>query len=190
MAEQKDKKPFKESKVGKFIHEQIKPIAGDVLEFVGDVTGKEAISRVGQFLNDKVNEGGEKSAELKALQNSFKEKLMEFEIELTQIDLEFFKTQIESIQNSQNHEVEITRITGKRDWIRPTIVILTFALFITSLWLMAYVHVPIENQRVFDLLLGGGVIATMQQVTQYYLGSSSGSKSKDESIRKYMDKNS
>lgn len=186
----KEKKPFSETKVGKFIHEQIKPIAGDVLEFVGDVTGKEAISRVGQFLNDKVNEGGEKASQLEALQYSFKEKLMEFELELTQIDLEAFRAEVADKANARNHEIEITRITGKRDWIRPTIVILSFVLFITALWLMAYVHVPVENQRVFDMLLGGGVIATMQTAIQYYMGSSMGSKSKDDTLRKYMEKNS
>ena len=38
-----EKKPFKETKFWKFVTEKIKPVAGDVLEVVGDITGFDAI---------------------------------------------------------------------------------------------------------------------------------------------------
>jgi len=44
---------LKNSKFGAFLREKVKPVAGDVLELVGDVTGVEAIERVGEMLNEK-----------------------------------------------------------------------------------------------------------------------------------------
>ena len=46
-------KKFGQSKFAEFVREKVKPVIGDVLEVVGDITGKESIERVGQLLNDR-----------------------------------------------------------------------------------------------------------------------------------------
>jgi len=174
------KKPFKETKVGKFINEQVKPIAGDVLDFVGDVTGIEAISKVGDFLDKKADE----DAQFKALQLEFEQKRHEWELEFAKLELEALRIEIEDKQNARSREVEFVKATGKRDWIQGGLVIFNMAILAAMLTFLSFKTVPADNVRIFDMILGGVVISGAQAIFQYYFGSSKGSREKDVLLNK------
>ncbi len=55
------KKPFSETKVGQFV-DKIKPLVGNGLDFVGELTGNKAIEKIGEFLQDKKEQSPEMMA--------------------------------------------------------------------------------------------------------------------------------
>jgi hypothetical protein len=66
MSEEKKKK----GKFWEFVREKVKPVIGDVVSIVGDVTGIEAIEKVGDLLNKKRDE----DAQIAALAEEFEMK--------------------------------------------------------------------------------------------------------------------
>jgi hypothetical protein len=174
------KKKFKDTAVGKFISDKVKPIAGDVLEFVGNVTGIEAIDKVGEFLNAKAEE----DAQFKALQIELEEKRMEWELEFRRMEIEELQITLADTQNARSREVEFMQANGgKRDWVQGGLVIFNMAILATMLVFLAMRTVPEANVRIFDMLLGGVVVSGSQAIFQYYFGSSRGSRQKDDIIK-------
>ncbi len=51
-----DKKPFKDTAFARFFRDKVKPALGDVADIAGDITGIEALNRVGDLLNAKRDE--------------------------------------------------------------------------------------------------------------------------------------
>ena len=50
---------IRDSKFGTFVRDRVKPVAGDILEIVGDVTGIQAIETVGALINGKRDQSTE-----------------------------------------------------------------------------------------------------------------------------------
>jgi len=176
-----DKKPFKDTKFWKFVTEKVKPIAGDVLEIVGDVTGVGAVEKVGELLNNR-KEG---DAQMQALSIEFELKKLEFEIEFQKLEMEQFKAEVADRDSARSREVEYMKANGgKRDWVQGGLVIFNMSILAAMLTFLAFRTVPNENVRIFDMLLGGVVVSGAQSIFQYYFGSSKGSKEKDNTISK------
>ncbi|MFM9983846.1 MAG: hypothetical protein ACKVOK_01350 [Flavobacteriales bacterium] len=174
------KKPFKETKLFNFIQEKVKPIAGDALEIIGDITGRDSIEKVGKLLNGK----RESDVQAQAVWIEFEEKKMEFELEFQQMELESFRAELDDKNSARSREIEFMKASGgKRDWIQGGIVIATFAILIACLTLLAFREIPKANERIFDMAFGGIVVMGAKEIYGYFFGSSRSSKHKDDIIR-------
>jgi hypothetical protein len=119
MSEKKrDKKPIGErikgSKFGVFVRDKVKPVAGDILEIAGDITGIQALETVGAFLNGQSH----KSDEHGALALEFEKLRLNFELEMTRLDmqteLEYYKTEVSDRDSARVREAAFLNATGKR----------------------------------------------------------------------------
>jgi hypothetical protein len=189
MAEAKDKKKFAETGVGKFINEKLKPIAGASLELIGDLTGRESIEKIGQFLSNKVSEDSEQSLQFKALQIEFEEKKLEFELEFQRIEIELFKAEAADRESARNREIEYMKASGgKKDWLMGTAVIVALVMYIGAFSFLAYgPEIPEGKKDLFNMGVGQ-VFTFAGMVFAYYLGTTKSSRAKDDMIKRSIDK--
>lgn len=174
------KKPFSETKVGQFV-DKIKPIVGNGLDFVGELTGNKAIEKIGEFLNDKKEE----KPELMAAHIEFEKYKLEWELELQRLELETFRLEVADKENARSREIQFMQANGgKRDWVMGGLVIFTMSLLACMIAILTFVTIPADNRDVFFTLLGGTVVAGTQSIYGYFFGSSSGAKRNADSVRK------
>ena len=188
----KEKKPFKDTGFARFIREKVAPVAGDVLNIVGDVTGIEAIDKVGDLLNRRKEE----DAQIAALASEFEMKRLEWQMELQRLDheyrmaqmqddLESFRLEVQDRESARSREVQFMQASGgKRDWLMGAVIIAGLAAFIGVIAVLVFVTIPVENQRLADMCFGA-VMTVGTSIFSYYVGSSRGSKMKDDTIRKF-----
>jgi hypothetical protein len=171
------KKPFKDTKFWKFVTEKIKPVAGDVLEIVGDVTGIEAIEKVGDLLNKKRDE----DAQIAALAEEFEMKKLEYELEFQKIEIEQFKAEVQDRESARNMRNEFTR-AGKIDWEHFVVNMIGLSLFLFVVIYLLYRTVPADNRELVIHILGiiEGVVLS---IFAFHNGTTRGSRTKDETIR-------
>lgn len=181
----KDKKPvgerIKGSKFGAFIRDKVKPVAGDILEIAGDITGIQALETVGAFLNGQKH----KSDEHNALALEFEKMRLNFELEMTRLDmqteLEYYKAEVEDRSSAREREAAFLNATGKRDWLMGAVVIVGLMLTVGVVLSLIFVVIPIENQRLADMSFGS-VLSIGTSIFAYYVGSSRGSYLKDKKL--------
>ena len=171
------KKPFKDTKFWKFVTEKIKPVAGDVLEIVGDVTGIGAIEKVGELLNDRK----ENDTQVQALAIEFELKKLEFELEFQKIEIEQFKAEVQDRESARNMRNEFTR-AGKIDWEHFIVNMVGLSLFLFVVIYLLYRTVPADNRELVIHILGiiEGVVLS---IFAFHNGTTRGSRIKDETIR-------
>lgn len=177
-----NKKPIGErikgSKFGVFIRDKVKPVAGDILEIAGDITGIQALETVGAYLNGQKH----KSDEHNALALEFEKLRLNFELEMTRLDmqteLEFYKAEVSDRDSARVREAAFLSATGKRDWLFGAVVIIGLALTVGVVLSLIFVVIPIENQRLADMTFGS-VLSIGTSIFAYYVGSSRGSHMKD-----------
>lgn len=176
---------IRDSKFAEFVREKVKPVAGDVLEIVGDITGRESIEKVGQYLN----RNKESNEQIRALDAEFQMKKLEWEMELEQIRvnaaMEEMRLQVQDRENARSREIEYIKSTGKRDWLMGTVVITGLLLTVGVIACLVFVKIPEENQRLADMSFGS-VLSIGASIFAYYVGSSKSSRSKDETISKVI----
>jgi hypothetical protein len=170
----------KKGKFWQFVKEKVKPVIGDVVSIVGDVTGVEALEKVGDLLNRKRDE----DAQVAALASEFEMRKLEFELEFQKLELESFRAEVADKESARSREVEFMKASGgKRDWVQGGLVIFNMTILAGMLAFLAMKTVPEQNVRIFDMLLGGVVVSGTQSIFQYYFGSSRGSRQKDDVIK-------
>ena len=179
-----DKKPFKDTAFARFFRDKVKPALGDVADIAGDITGIEALNRVGDLLNAKRDE----DAAIAALASEFEMKKLEWEMELTRLklqdELESFRIEQADKENARNREIEFMRASGgKRDWLMGAVVMIGLVMMIFVVAALIFVHIPDANKELAYMAFGA-VMTIGTQIFAYYVGSSRGSKMKDETIRK------
>jgi hypothetical protein len=186
-----DKKPFKDTAFARFFRDKVKPALGDVADIAGDITGIDALNRVGDLLNSKRDE----DAAIAALASEFEMKKLEWEMEMTRLDHEYrmaemqsdveaFKTEVQDRESSRNREIEFMRASGgKRDWLMCAVVMIGLVMMIFVVAALIFVHIPDANKELAYMAFGA-VMTIGTQIFAYYVGSSRGSKMKDETIRK------
>jgi VIT1/CCC1 family predicted Fe2+/Mn2+ transporter len=189
--EKRERKPFNETGLGKFLKEKVKPVAGDVLELVGEISGVGAIEKVGELLNA----GKEGNAQMAALASEFELKKLEWQMELDRLDHEYrmaemqaevesFKAEVQDRDSARTREVSFMQANGgKRDWLMGAVVLTGLLSFIGVIIVLVFVRIPEENQRLADMCFGS-VMSLNAAIFSYYVGSSRGSKMKDDTIRK------
>ena len=179
-----DKKPFKDTAFARFFRDKVKPALGDVADIAGDITGIDALNRVGDLLNAKRDE----DAAIAALASEFEMKKLEWEMELTRLklqdELESFRIEQADKENARNREIEFMRASGgKRDWLMGAVVMIGLVMMIFVVAALIFVHIPDANKELAYMAFGA-VMTIGTQIFAYYVGSSRGSKMKDETIRK------
>jgi hypothetical protein len=179
-----DKKPFKDTAFARFFRDKVKPALGDVADIAGDITGIEALNRVGDLLNSKRDE----DAAIAALASEFEMKKLEWEMEITRLklqdELESFRIEQADKENARNREIEFMRASGgKRDWLMGAVVMIGLVMMIFVVAALIFVHIPDANKELAYMAFGA-VMTIGTQIFAYYVGSSRGSKMKDETIRK------
>jgi hypothetical protein len=183
--EPKDKQRIGEkirnSKFGTFVRDRVKPVAGDILEVVGDVTGIQAIETVGALINGKKGQ----SDEAAKLAQDFEKFKLEFTLEMHRIDmqteLEAYKTEVEDRTSARLREAEFTKATGKRDWLMAAVVVSGLVLLIGVVLSLIFITIPQENQRLADMTFGA-IMSIGASIFSYYVGSSRSSHVKDQTI--------
>jgi len=173
---------IRESKFGTFVRDRVKPVAGDILEIVGDVTGIQAIETVGALINGKRDQ----STEAAKLAQDFERYKLEFTLEMHRIDiaaeLEAYKAEVEDRTSARLREVDYVKTTGRRDWLMGAVVLSGLTLLIGVVVSLMFVTIPQENQRLADMTFGA-VMSIGASIFSYYVGSSKGSAIKDQTIK-------
>jgi hypothetical protein len=186
---EKKKKPFNETKLGKFLKDKVKPVAGTLLQLGGDITGIDALEKVGSFLQDKAQEENEEALRYKALLIEFEEKKLEYELEFARLEMEEFKLEVQDKESARSREIDFMRANGgKRDWLMGTAVIVFLLMYVASFAFLAFGPVvPDDKQYMFNMLLGQ-VCTFAGMVAAYFLGTTKGSKQKDDTIKQAVTK--
>jgi hypothetical protein len=173
---------LKNSKFAEFMRDKVKPVAGDIVELVGDVTGVEALEKVGQILN----KGKEQREELRALDAEFQKYKLQWQLEMESIKmetgLEELRLEVEDRSNARSREVEFMKASGgKRDWLMGVVVITGLLMTVGVVACLVFIRIPEENQRLADMTFGT-VLGIGTSIFAYYVGSSRSSRHKDETI--------
>jgi hypothetical protein len=170
------------SKFGVFVRDRVKPVAGDILEVVGDVTGIQAIETVGALINGKKDQ----SDEAAKLAQDFERYKLEFTLEMHRIDmqaeLEAYKAEVDDRTSARLRETEFTTATGKRDWLMAAVVLSGLLLLIGVVLSLIFITIPPENQRLADMTFGA-IMSIGASIFSYYVGSSRSSHVKDQTIQ-------
>lgn len=157
-------KKLKESKIGAWLKDK----APKVLEIVSDLTGIEALDRVGDLIK----------GESMSLQDK-----LEFERLLSEERMEVMRLEVERIKNAQDREVGVVQATGKPDyfqWLVGSVGLGVFAMIVIN-----GLFYDIENEKVYFHLLGI-VEGIVLGIFGYYFGSSLGSKNKDNHLKNIL----
>jgi hypothetical protein len=177
---------FLDSKFGKFVTERVQPVAGDVLDVVGDITGIEVIEKLGEYLQARKGD----SSQTKRLLEDFEKFKMEWALELSKLEVssavEFLKAEIGDRDSARKRETGFMSFTGGRDWLMGVVVITGLALLVLTVITLVYVEIPKENQRLADMCFGA-VMSIGASIFSYYIGTSKSSHVKDETIKKIID---
>ncbi len=173
---------IKGSKFSSFLRDKVRPVAGDVLEIVGDLTGVEAIERVGEMINNRQEE----SADMKKLALEFEKERMNFELEMHRADLnleiELYKSEVSDRISARERERDFMEASGgRRDWLMSAVIICGLVLLIGVILSLIFITIPQENQRLADMAFGA-IMSIGASIFSYYVGSSRSSRMKDESL--------
>lgn len=180
---------LKQSGIAAFLRDKVKPIAGDVLEVVGDITGVDAIERVGELLNKRKEE----NEEVKALAAEFEMKKLEWQMEVERMRVEHYmeemRLEVQDRTNARSREIEFMQASGgKRDWLMGVVVITGLLMTVGVISCLVFVRIPEENQRLADMCFGA-VLSIGTSIFAYYVGSSRGSARKDATINRMNEAN-
>jgi hypothetical protein len=164
----KEKKKFKDTKLGKALKEK----APKILDMVDDYFPPAKILTA-LVSSDPTTTPQQKQELLNEIRN----------YELTELQ-EYLK----DVQSARSREVEITKVTGKRD---ITLMILAYfgvtAPVAILVYLLAYGMPKMDKE--ISLMIGtliGMIVGEYKTIFGYFFGSSAGSKDKSEAIKKMM----
>jgi hypothetical protein len=161
----KDKKPFKESKLGKFLSEK----APKILDVVGDVLPDKGVLGIVKNLIDK-------DPEIPA------EQKLEFEKLLQDHEKEMYALDTEDRHSARTREVELAKVVGHSDYMVWFLAIALMISFGFIVWHLIRDGVPNENRELVTNIVGI-IEGLLISIYSYYFGSSMGSRLKDMSKR-------
>ena len=159
-----DKKPFRETKLGKFLNVQ----APKILDVVGDVLPDKGVLGIVKNLIDKEDITPAQKAEMMA-------KVHEYEMELEKL------TQ-QDRSNARIRETEFVKALGHVDWMMYFVCIIGLAAFAFILFVLVYENIPEANRDLFIHAIGM-VEGVAISIFSYYFGSSKGSTDKTKLLK-------
>ena len=159
------KKPFKDSKVGKFLKDK----APRILDAVAGLTGIDALNVVSDLIEgEKLNPTDK----------------MEYLTLKQEYELEVMRMELENVTSARLREQEVTKATGRPDYAQWTVGAL--GLIIAGSVIYQGLFGFIKDKEIYMHILGVIEGAVLLAIFNYYFGSSLGSKNKDNSINKLM----
>jgi hypothetical protein len=164
------KKPFKDTKIGKFFKEKFP----DILDVAGDLTGIEGLNVISNLIKGKTL-SKEDEIEFLKLKN-------EYEIEIYKLDIEALRIEFEDLKSARDREARIVEATGKPDYAQWVVGLI--GLFISGTVIWVGLFGKINDRELFFHLMGLVEGSILLAIFGYYFGSSLGSKKKDDLLRK------
>lgn len=155
-----DKKPFKETKLGKFLSVQ----APNILDTVGDVLPDRGVLGIVKNLISK-DPGLTPAQKTEALA-----RVQEFELELMRIENA-------DRASARAREIDMVRALGHVDWMQYIVGFVGLLAFTFILYVLVYITIPESNRDLFIHAIGM-VEGIAVAIFSYYFGSSKGSKEK------------
>lgn len=163
------KKPFKETKLGKFLKEK----GGDLLDTVGAVATGNWIDAAGQ-IKDLITGSSNLTPEEKEVALKFLEQ-----------DLEAFKIEVDDRKDARNREVQIAT-SAEATWLNKntgSLIALMFVVFTCTLYILVLTRQLNASENItFSVVSSVTSITTL--IIGYYFGSSRSSAVKDSTISK------
>jgi|688.fasta_scaffold64071_5 hypothetical protein len=196
------------NKLGQFWRDKIRPQLGNIVDIGLDVVSgdfNDAFDKVKDAIHSNVADKAESQkliSELEArrteMEHDWRIKSMEEETkrmemaykaqsERVNMELESFRSEVEDKGRASNREIDRLRLTGKRDILMGTVVLLVMFMMVGVLACLVFVQIPLENQRLADMSFGT-VLTMAMAVVGYYVGTTKSSRSKDETISKAMNR--
>ena len=85
--------------------------------------------------------------------------------------------------DARKREAEIVKATGSRDWVQAYIAVALTTGFFAMIGSLFVIEIPADNQRILDLLVGA-LVGSFASLVGYYFGSSTGSKNKENLLKR------
>lgn len=152
------KKPFRDTKVGKFLKEKFP----NILDAAAGLTGIDALEVVSDLIKGEEINPTDK-------------------IELQKLILEQQRIELENIKSAREREAAVIEATGRPDYAQWTVG--AAGLIIGGCVILYGLFWEIHNKEIFLHLLGICEGAMLLPLFNYYFGSSLGSKQKDAQIK-------
>lgn len=162
MPEKKERKKFKDTKVGKFLAKNGPKILDVVDDYCPPLKVLTAI-----ITNDKdLSEEDKKTA-----------------LELMKEEMEYFKLEQEDRQDARKREVEYIKATGHIDWIMFATAVIGLGAFVTMVIAIIFYPEKTKDNPLFVHLMGI-IEGVAFMIFQYYWGSSRGSAQKTAALER------
>jgi hypothetical protein len=161
----KDRKPFKETKLGQFLKVKV----------------PNAFSAVGELLPDKGVLGIIKNI-IDKDPGIRPEDRLEFERLLKEHEHEMFTQEVADRASARTRETEFVKATGHVDWMMIIVGVIGLAAFTFVLFVLVYEEIPEANRDLFIHAIGM-VEGVAISIFAYYFGSSKGSADKNKLIK-------
>lgn len=178
---EKNKVPFKDRKIVQWAKQNAPDLIGNSLEFIGDVTGVEAIENLGAKISGSNDLTPEQKAEA---------------LELVKVDLERHRLENENTADARDMNTQIQQSVNA-SWFSKNIAFLIDA-FVVLIWgamtiyiIGKFLNIIKTTQGVdFSGVLGiySGVTAMAMTILNFHRGSSVGSKENGAVMRRMLDK--
>lgn len=161
----RDKKPFKETKVGSWLKEKFP----DVLAAAAGLTGIDALRVVGELIEGKEINPTDK---------------MEYLALKQEYELEVMRLEVDNVKSARDREAQVVQATGKPDYAQWTVGVIGMVIACTTIYVGLFTQI-IDREIYFHLL---GIVegAILLSIFNYYFGSSLGSKNKDEKLKDFF----
>jgi hypothetical protein len=157
----KDKKPFKDTKLGKFLTVK----APKVLDIVGNVLPDKGILGIVKNLIDR-------DPDMPA------EDKLEFERLYIEHEREMHALDVQDRANARGRETEFVKATGHIDYMMYFLAVIGMGVFGFIVWHLVREGIPDANREIIIHALGI-IEGAVMGMYQYYWGSSAGSRVKD-----------
>lgn len=158
----KEKKPFKETKVGSWLKDKFP----DVLDAAAGLTGIDALRVVGDLIEGKELNPTDK---------------MEYLALKQEYELEVMRLEVDNVKSAREREIGVTQATGRPDYAQWTVGFIGLVISGAVVYTGLFGH--IQDREIYFHLLGVVEGAILLSIFNYYFGSSLGSKNKDEKIK-------
>lgn len=159
------KKPFKETKVGKFLKEKVP----HVLDVVGDLLPDQGVIGIVKNIIDR-------DSAIKP------EDRMEFERLVRDYEKEMFAAEVQDRASARTRETDFVKSTGHIDWFMMLVGFIGLCAFSFVLYVLVYEHIPDPNRDLFIHAIGM-VEGVAISIFSYYFGSSKGSSDKTKLLK-------
>jgi hypothetical protein len=117
----------------------------------------------------------------------FKQAIIQAAADARRVELDSFRAQLADVQSARTQTVDLAKANSAIAWGAPIISAIVLAAFGMALWAVLKQEVPAGSRDIANIMLGTlGAMASA--VVGYWVGSSAGSASKDNTLRQIAGK--